>query len=238
MIGRLLARLRTILLRILLKISWSVGGKRDAIDGLPRILSTAGLAPLLGVLQPGDLVLLGNNGRLSHIAVYIGAGEIIHAMATEKTMRGWLGSMRDAIGRSLGTIERHVGVLREPLAGFVDRYERDTWMVVRANGLDSERIGRGMTRIGELVGKPYDYGFKADNEAWYCTEIAVAFLEAALGRPPTLTARRVHVPLLIDEAVIEPEALLDAEGVSIVGANRAADSRYGERLRTAGVAPA
>ncbi|MEQ1503587.1 MAG: hypothetical protein ABMB14_15220 [Myxococcota bacterium] len=224
-----MSALRTFIVRILLKIMWSVGGKADAIDGLPR-LSSASIRPLLEALHPGDLVLLGNNGVLTHIAVHVGAGEVIHAMATEKTMRGWFGSMWDALRRLFGGTEQHVGVVREPLAGFVDRYERDTWVVVRSPA-DADGVARGLARIGSLVGKPYDYGFKVDNEAWYCTEVADAYLKAALGdRAPTLGTRAVSVPLLLRSDVVEPVAVLDAPGLAVVAANRAAVGNYRERL--------
>lgn len=213
--------LRTLILRGFLKVAWAVGGASDAVDGLPRLEGPA-VDELLGVLRPGDLVLLGNNGGLSHVAVAVGGGDIVHAMATEQTMRGWFGSLRDALARLLRTTERNVGVLREPLAGFLARYERDTWVVLRARGLTDEGAAKGLARIGGLVGLPYDYGFKIDNEAWYCTEIAVAFLEAALGEAPALQPRRVRVPLLLDEAVLEPVALLLADGLEVVGSNAAA----------------
>jgi hypothetical protein len=228
-VRRLFDAIRTLVLRAFLKVAWSVGGDGDDVDGLPRLTGES-TGALLALLRPGDLVLLGNNGGLSHVAVFVGDGAIVHAMATGETMRGWLGSLRDALARLLRTTERHVGVLREPLAEFLERYERDTWVVVRARGLTDEGAAAGLARISGLVGLPYDYGFKIDNEAWYCTEIAVAFLEAALDEAPTLKTRRVRVPLLLDEAVLEPVALLDAPELDVVGANDAAASRFGARL--------
>ncbi|MEZ5397976.1 MAG: hypothetical protein R2724_35135 [Bryobacterales bacterium] len=228
---RLWTALRTLLVRVFLKVAWSVGGDSDAVDGLPRLAGPA-VDALLAVLRPGDIVLLGNNGALTHVAVAVGDGEIVHAMATEKTMRGWLGSLSDAVRRALGGREQHVGVLRESLRGFLQRYERDTWIVVRDPQLDEAATARGVARIGGLVGLPYDYGFELDNEAWYCTEVAVAFLEAATGQRPVLATRRVHVPLLLDQQVLEPVALLEAPGLQVVAANAAAGAKYAALLPT------
>jgi hypothetical protein len=225
-----LEALRTLALRSFLKVAWAVGGARDDVDGLPR-LTGASIEPLLALLRPGDVVLLGNNGLLTHVAVAVGDGRIVHAMATEKTMLGWFGALRDALGRIFRTTERRVGVLREPLAEFLERYERDTWVVMRAGALTDEAAAKGLARIEGLVGLPYDYGFKIDNEAWYCTEIAVAFLEAALGAAPRVKTRQVRVPLLLDEAVLEPVALLDAPELDVVGANAAAGVKYADHVR-------
>jgi hypothetical protein len=221
---------RTWLLRVLLKIMWSVGGKEDRIDGLPR-LTSASCAQLLEPLQPGDFVLLGNNGLLTHVAVYVGQGDIVHAMATEKTMRGWLGSLWDAIRRLFGTDERLVGVVREPLGAFLDRYERDTLVAVRVPSLTEETRARGLSRVAALVGQPYDYGFRSGNDSWYCTELVQLFLDEVLGEgAAAIPPKRVKVPLLLDEDVIEPEGVLRVPGLHVVLANDAAKLRYAERL--------
>jgi hypothetical protein len=225
-----MSTLRTWLLRVLLKIMWSVGGKEDRIDGLPRLTSVS-TTGLLAPLQPGDFVLLGNNGTLTHVAVYVGQGDIVHAMATEKTMRGWLGSIWDALQRLVGSDERLVGVVREPLAAFLDRYERDTLVAVRVPALTDEVRSRGLARVQALVGQPYDYGFRAGNDSWYCTELVQLFLDEVLGTgKAAIPPKRIRVPLLLDEDVIEPEGVLRVPGLHVVLANDAAKVRYAERL--------
>lgn len=229
--------LRTFVLRVLLKIAWSVGGTADAVDGLPRLAGPA-LEPLYGALRPGDLVLLGNNGLLSHVSVYTGDGEVVHAMATEKTMRGWIGSIGDAVRRIFGQTEHHVGVIRERLGSFLERFERDTWVVVRAPTLTEAGLARGLARISGLVGAPYDYGFRTENEAWYCTEIVDAFLRAALGdAAPVIPSKRIRVRGLLDEQVLEPAALLEAPGLVVVAANDAARANYADRVPSPSAVP-
>jgi hypothetical protein len=226
---------RLFLIRVLLKVLWSVGGHRDEVDGLPR-LKAEDVKGLLDRLIPGDFVLLGNNGVLTHVAVYVGEGDIVHAMATEKTMRGWTGALADAVRRVLGAAEKNVGVLRESLTGFLERYERDTWVVTRFPGLGADELERGRSRVGALVGKPYDYGFKDTNEAWYCTELVDEFLRAAVGdRAPSWVRKDVRVPLLLDEKVIEPVALLQPGLMRVVAGNRAALANYREQLASADV---
>lgn len=227
--------MKTWLLRVLLKIAWTVGGHRDEVDGLPR-LTSASTDDLLRVLRAGDFVLLGNNGRLTHVGVHVGDGALVHAMATEKTMRGWLGALWDAIKRTFGALDRDVGVIREPLARFLDRYERDTWVVVRHPDLPHDRLSVGLERVISLIGRPYDYGFQPDNDELYCTELVDEFLRAALGdAAPRLEATHHRVPLLLDQQVLEPVAVLRNPALRAVAANEAARANYADWLGSAQV---
>lgn len=222
--------MRTFLVRVLLKVAWSVGGHPDDVDGLPR-LTLRDLDPLHAALLPGDFVLLGNNGRLTHVALHVGAGVIVHAMATEKTMRGWTGSVWDAVKRALGAPDRFVGVVEEPLDAFLARYERDTWVLVRHPSLSESERAAGLAHVRGLIGRPYDYGFSSANDDLYCTEIVDEFLRAALGpRAPRLETSRVKVPLLLDQEVIQPDALLKHAELQVVAGNAAARHHYGDRL--------
>lgn len=222
------------LVRVMLKILWSVGGKGDAVDGLPRLWS-ADVAPHLSLMEPGDFLLMGNNGVCSHVAVYLGDGQIVHSMATEKTMRGFRGSFWDALWRPWRWLTNQMdqtGVLRESLGAFLDRYERDTWIAVRRQGLSAAQVAEGLAHVQGLVGKEYDYDFNADDDAYYCTEIVVEFLDAALhpDHRPAFATKLVRVPGLLATHVIEPVALLDADGLKVVAANGAARERYVDYL--------
>ena len=130
------------LARILLKVMWSMGGDSDAVDGLPRLWSDD-VEPHLDLMQAGDFLLIGNNGVCSHCAVYVGEGRIVHSMATEKTMRGVLGSIYDALWRPWRWLTNQMdrtGVILERLGEFLDRYERDTWISLRREGLSLSLI--------------------------------------------------------------------------------------------------
>jgi len=173
------------------------------------------------------------------VGVHVGDGRLVHAMATEKTMRGWWGSLADAATRVLGARDRHVGVLSEPLAAFLERFERDTWVIVRHPALDEAQRARGVAHVNTLVGRAYDYEFRDGNEAIYCTEVADEFLRAALGdAAPALPRTRHRVPLLLDQLVIDPVALLRAPPLVSVAANAAAHVRYGKELALGNVVAA
>lgn len=222
--------MREWLLRILLKIGWSVGAAPDA----HARLHGADAARFLPHLAPGDFVLLGNAGGLSHVAVHVGGGELVHAMATEKTGRGWWGALKDAIDRLLGRPDAFVGVIRETLAHFLDRFERDTVVVVRPPAVPDGDRDRALAHLASLVGRPYDYGFRRHNAAFYCTELVEEYLRAALGdRAPSLRHTRHRVPLLLDEDVIEPNAVLDAEGLTPIAATPSAFAGHAARLGAA-----
>ncbi|MFT4625678.1 MAG: hypothetical protein ACI8PZ_004349 [Myxococcota bacterium] len=228
--------MRRWLLKFMLKLSWSVGGAPDHIDGLPRLTATD-IDALVPLLEPGDLVLIGNEGSLSHIAVHVGGGEIVHAMATEQTMRGMAGSLWDALKRPLrwlwGIVD-HAGVLQETLAQFVERFERDTYVVLRPSASPDGRA-RGLAHVRSLVGKGYDYTFTPGDGDYYCTEVALDYVEVATGTAPAVTTTAVRVPGLLNAEVIEPMALLDI--VAPVLANEAARSRFADRLGDARVLP-
>jgi hypothetical protein len=231
-------RIRRVVARFWLRIAWSVGGLDDVGDGLPRITSDD-VRPILARMVPGDVVLMGNNGLLSHVAVYAGDGRIVHAMATGKTMRGWIRAVLDAFVRLVRWKEEdHVGVLEEPLTSFVDRFERDTIVVVRHRGMTEDGIRRGIAHLRTLLGRPYDYLFARRDEAFYCTELVEELWEEGIG--PTFTriqGRRARVPLLLDREVIEPAAILHHPDVDVVVANEAARVRYADLLGRALVFP-
>jgi hypothetical protein len=98
---------------------------------------------------------------------------------------------------------------------------------------DADR-DRALAHLASLVGRPYDYGFRRHDAAFYCTELVDEYLRAALGdRAPALRHTRHHVPLLLDEEVIEPASVLDAEGLTPVAATPSAFAGHAARLGAA-----
>ncbi len=223
-------------------ITWyafGVGGKTDAEDGLPRLTGKQVREEMLPKLEPGDVILNGNNGGLSHAALYIGDGKIVHAMATEKTMRGHSGRLWDTLRapvdilrEQLGMKPRKQGVFIERVDDFFERFERDTYVVMRAPGLDAEAASRGLEQVKQLVGKPYDWDFAPGNDAYYCTEVASAFYRAALGeRAPRLGGRKVdHGELLYRDAVLDPLDVFASPDLEPVAFNDAARKNFADRL--------
>ncbi len=230
-------RVRHELMRFLLRVAWSRGGAGDAEDGLQK-LQGKDAAHIVALMRPADVVIMGNNGRLTHVAVHVGQGVIVHAMATEKTMRGWVLALCDALRGLVRLTEPHVGVVEEPLAAFLDRFERDTIVVVRHRGVTAENAASAIAHVRSLVGRPYDYLFARKDDAFYCTELVEEVWNSALGSGAVaLPTRRLRVPLLLDRDVIEPEVVLGSPDTDVVTANRAALVRYAEAVGNAPITP-
>jgi len=216
-------------MKLLLKLSWSMGGGADAY---PRVLGPE-IDALCADLLPGDVVLMGNGGGLSHVGVHVGDGVVVHSMATEKTMRGVVGSFWDMLRRPLAWLrgqQEQTGVIEERLAVFYERYERDAYAVLRRGGLTDEQRASGVARVRELVGKAYDYDFTAGDDEYYCSELVVEFLVAAEGEAPTFPTIDVKVPLVLSAQAIEPVSFLKSGAFEVVAANGAARQTHAEWL--------
>ena len=220
------------IMRQLVKLSWSVGARPDEY---PRMLGSE-MERTVMRLQPGDLVLMGNGGSLSHVGLYLGDGEIVHSMATDQTGRGVIGSAQDALTRpfhGLTGYTEKTGVLRERLSTFFDRFERDAYAVLRRASLDSGQIDAGLDAVIALIGKPYDYDFNPEDDEYYCSELVVRFLNAAEGRCPEFETVPVEVPGLLRSRAIEPVAFLTSGHFTTVLANQAARDTHKEWLANA-----
>ena len=224
------------IIRFLLKIMWSVGGKLDGVDGLPRVRGDD-IRPALAKFEPGDILFVGNSGGLSHVMMYVGPDTVIHSMATEKTMRGQMGSLWDALRRPIWWtfgFRDKTGVIKESLTAFLDRYERDTWALARRVDLSAEQIDTGLAHIETLIGAKYDYDFNAGDDEYYCTEIVTEYLEAA-GVPESFPTRHVKLPLLLDTHIIEPISLLSSVEIRPVLASESSQVKFAEELTGAEV---
>jgi hypothetical protein len=135
-------------------------------------------------LQPGDFIVNGVDGHAGHLSVYIGkdpkTGEpmIVHAMADAAGQQSYLQQLGNAVASPFASTGK-VGVIKEGLAEFFDRYQRDTAFVLRDPRLTPEMRQAGIDRALSLVGKPYDYSLNMKNGAYYCSEMGVEFEKAA-----------------------------------------------------------
>jgi hypothetical protein len=164
-------------------------------DGRPKLL-------------PGDFIMNGGNGEAGHLTIYAGedpkTGEpqIIHAMATAITQQSVTqfvanvgeATVEDVVGLGEAVVnlvrkpktsdgelraEEKMGVFREGLAEFFDRFHRDTVVVVRDPKLTDDMRRALLEAASRLVGKQYDYDFRRDNDAYYCTEVGIESLRGA-----------------------------------------------------------
>ena len=167
-----------------------LGGEATHLP-LPRIkgadmekLTEAGPNGEPPTLQAGDFIVNGADGHAGHLSVYVGkdpaSGKpmIIHAMADAEGQQSYLQQVGHAVEAPFKDTGK-VGVIKEGLGEFFDRYPRDTAYVVRDPRLTPEMKQKGMERIQGLVGKPYDYSLNFKNDAYYCSEMAVEFEKAA-----------------------------------------------------------
>ncbi|PIQ28675.1 hypothetical protein COW36_12110 [bacterium (Candidatus Blackallbacteria) CG17_big_fil_post_rev_8_21_14_2_50_48_46] len=145
--------------------------KPSTPDNIPPI-DEAGLRELMGRLQPGDIVLCGNNDSFVHAFVYLGNDEIIHALA------------------QLNAKGEFLGVIRETLSGYLKRIRRDKFVVLRKPGLSPQDVQKMRGYLSAQVGKTYDSLFlnKADDR-FYCTELTWMALQQ-VAAPPRVYAHR------------------------------------------------
>jgi hypothetical protein len=131
------------------KAHFSKPAKTDAIPPI----SAADRQRLMAALQPGDVIQCGNNASFVHAAFYLGNDRIVHALAQE------------GFGRNM------IGVIEEKLSDYLDRVDRDKFVVLRPKWTP-ETLAQGITYARAQVGKNYDTVFVTDaDDRLYCTEV-------------------------------------------------------------------
>lgn len=143
--------------------------------GIPdeiRPINGQQLSALTSVLQPGDIVLCGNNDSFVHGLIYLGNDQIIHALA-QLTPDG-----------------KFLGVIKETLSGYVQRVDRDKFVVLRKPGITPQDVQRMSDYAHSMVGTSYDSLFLlSTKDRLYCTEILYQSLQT-LAQPPRVFPHR------------------------------------------------
>lgn len=135
----------------------------------------AELAQILKVAQPGDILLWGGQTSFVHGSIYLGNGEIVHALANN-TPAG-----PDA-----------QGVFRETIKGYMARVERNRVVVMRVKAFDSADDQATMAYALKQLGKPYDNVFRTTDEAaFYCTELVYHAVEQTAHAPAIGSRKKV-----------------------------------------------
>ncbi|MEZ0369698.1 MAG: hypothetical protein ACAI44_11490, partial [Candidatus Sericytochromatia bacterium] len=96
-----------------IKVEFNKPSKPDAVPDI----DAASLHQMQSLLQPGDIILCGNNDSFVHAIVYLGNDEIIHSLA-QLTKTG-----------------EFMGTIKETLTGYTQRAHRDKFVVLRRPGL-------------------------------------------------------------------------------------------------------
>jgi hypothetical protein len=140
--------------------------KPSPADNIPPV-TAQDIQALLPRLQPGDVILCGNDKSFVHGALYLGRGEIVHSLATQPDMH-----------------DRFRGVVKESLTTYITRSARDTFLILRAKGQSSANFTPAFNFAVAQVGKQYDSLFLYQTEdRFYCTELVWSALRK-LARPP------------------------------------------------------
>ncbi|HEY9843897.1 MAG: hypothetical protein ACAI44_28050 [Candidatus Sericytochromatia bacterium] len=147
-----------------IKVEFNKPSKPDAVPDI----DAASLHQMQSLLQPGDIILCGNNDSFVHAIVYLGNDEIIHSLA-QLTKTG-----------------EFMGTIKETLTGYTQRAHRDKFVVLRRPGLTPQDFQRMTTFAHAQVGKSYDSLFLLNTEdRLYCTETAYKTLHQ-MAAPPRI----------------------------------------------------
>jgi uncharacterized protein YycO len=135
----------------------------------------ADVKEILANAKPGDLILWGSETSFVHGSVYMGNGEIVHALANN------------------GPAGQDFGVVREKIADYVARVPRHRALITRPKDYSEAEAQRTMTFAAAQVGKDYDNWFRTgDDLNFYCTELVWAAVRQGPNKPDIQTSAKLH----------------------------------------------
>lgn len=147
--------------------------KKSKPDSTPRI-NEKQITELKSLLQPGDLILCGNNNSFVHAILYFGNDVIVHSLATKGND-----------GR------KFTGVIKETLSEYLFRAERDKFVVLRYKNLNAPDVQKIADYANKQIGKSYDTLFLMNSDSrFYCTELVYHSL-LQLPTPPRMFPHKV-----------------------------------------------
>lgn len=122
---------------------------------------------LMARLQPGDVILCGNDGSFVHSALYLGEGQIVHALATQPDLHN-----------------DFYGVVKESLLAYTQRSARDTFVVLRPKNIRASDFQKAAEFALAQRGKTYDTLFLMHaGDRFYCTELVWQALQRMPNKP-------------------------------------------------------
>lgn len=225
---------------------FGVGDADEDPKGPARLTGDEIRRDVLPQLKPGDVVLMGSRGAVTHAAVYAGDGKVIHSMATEETQRSIFQRILDLFVAPFSNLAEWLhlkkdrqGVFDERLDAFVDRFYRDSYVVLRSDALGVEQAHKGLAALRASLGTGYDWDLVPGNKTLYCTELVGVFYRAALADDaPRIGARphKEHVAIMDRDGYVDPLDVLQSPDLRAVLANEAARKKYPTRLAHLGPA--
>ena len=175
-------------------------------DALPP-LSAAEIKDLKAHLQPGDIIMSGNNGSFIHGIVYVGQdpelqaqlekkwqlapgalngeGLILHSLAADHSAEIELN------GQKIHQPAGGTGVIIDTLERYHARNPRDVMMAVEVTGATAADRRAVIAEGKKMIGRAYDNGFNTfDDRDIYCTEFVYKAWLAAPDTPPDFATQR------------------------------------------------
>jgi len=135
------------------------------------------------ILNVGDVLLTKTHGELTNILI---PGDWSHAMIYVGD-----GSVVEAIGRGVSRRSLPVAVL-----------SKDRICVLKPLFATPEQMVLASEFAIKQIGKPYDYDFKSNNKAFYCSELVYAsYNEATGGETPFKLRESFGVPTAIPDDI-------------------------------------
>lgn len=180
-------------------------------DNLPP-LDKAEINDLKASIQPGDIIMTGNNGSFIHAITYVGEDKDLQAQLEKKwklapgTLNGEgliihsLAADHDAEIEVNGKKEFReaggVGVILDTIERYTERNPKDTVMAVGVKGATAADRAAVIAEGKKMVGRGYDNGFNSfDDTDIYCTEfIMKSWMVAPDSNPDFKTQLHPLVP--------------------------------------------
>ena len=135
-------------------------------DNVPPVTDQE-MKQLMARMQPGDIILCGDDGSFVHSALYLGQGQIVHALATQPDRKNGF-----------------YGVVKEHLITYTRRSKRDTFVVLRPKNVNSNDVQRASQFALAQRGKTYDTLFLMHaGDRFYCTELIWQALRRMKNKP-------------------------------------------------------
>lgn len=151
----------------LLKLVYGIGrwvGRQHAPFS-HKLVTVADYHAALEIIQPGDVLLSYIRGELSNLFI---PGEWKHAAIFYGDIEG-----RPTIVEAIG-----IGVVEKDLLVFMLR--KDLVGIFRPKFADTRTKLIAAANARSAVGLPYDYEFKGDNKAFYCSELVCSAYDLAM----------------------------------------------------------
>lgn len=157
---------------------------RQRVPYSKKLLTSTDFYDIVKLARPGDILCATRYGEISNLFI---PGDYKHAAVY---VGGEIPTVIEAVGK---------GVVETKLVDFV--MSRDLCVLLRPRWTDG---AQAVVEAWKLVGKPYDYQFRAGNDAFYCAEL-IKVIYGTDKSPIVEKARWKTLVILPQDFVDDPE---------------------------------